>query len=152
MLGTLSRNLIEALVLTFSSSPQDGKNNYLPGNTHVTYMSGLDNGSCDADHPVYLVHVRTMISESMNGRLIARRLILISCSSRLHGMSVTSLASGCLKATPGLSSGAMVTLPASGGMVTCEYGSHLPETISILRPYIPFPSALSYNGWDVPVL
>ncbi|KAG9032682.1 hypothetical protein FRB95_001110 [Tulasnella sp. JGI-2019a] len=35
----------------------DGVNLWLPGSTHVSYLSGLDNGECDAAHPVTLVHL-----------------------------------------------------------------------------------------------
>ncbi|KAG9005542.1 hypothetical protein FRB94_001469 [Tulasnella sp. JGI-2019a] len=35
----------------------DGVNLWLSGSTHVSYLSGLDNGACDAAHPVYLMHL-----------------------------------------------------------------------------------------------
>ncbi|KAG8858248.1 hypothetical protein FRB96_005378 [Tulasnella sp. 330] len=35
----------------------DGVNLWLPGSAHVSYLSDLDNGECDAAHPVTLVHL-----------------------------------------------------------------------------------------------
>ena len=35
----------------------DGVNLYKQDNSHVAYMSGMDNGACPPDHPVQLIHI-----------------------------------------------------------------------------------------------
>lgn len=35
----------------------NGKDLYKPDNSHVEYMSGLDNGKCPSTHPVALMHI-----------------------------------------------------------------------------------------------
>ena len=35
----------------------DGVNKYLPGNSHVAYMSTIDNGACPPGYPVQLMHL-----------------------------------------------------------------------------------------------
>ena len=35
----------------------NGKDLYKPDNSHVDYMSGIDNGECSPDYPVHLMHI-----------------------------------------------------------------------------------------------
>ncbi|KAL8744237.1 MAG: hypothetical protein Q9190_003501 [Brigantiaea leucoxantha] len=44
----------------------DGQNLYKPDNSHVEYMSGLDNGVCPATHPIPLIHLFYEILYSVN--------------------------------------------------------------------------------------
>ncbi|KAG8845165.1 hypothetical protein FRB96_002609 [Tulasnella sp. 330] len=43
----------------------DGVNLWLPGSAHVSYLSGLDNGECDAAHPVTLVHLFYEVTQDL---------------------------------------------------------------------------------------
>ena len=44
----------------------DGVNNYLPDNSHVAYMSDIDNGACPPGYPVQLMHLFFEVLYSVN--------------------------------------------------------------------------------------
>lgn len=44
----------------------DGVNNYLPDNSHVAYMSDIDNGACPPGYPVQFMHLFFEVLYSVN--------------------------------------------------------------------------------------
>ena len=44
----------------------DGVNNYLPDNSHVAYMSDIDNGACPPGYPIQLMHLFFEVLYSVN--------------------------------------------------------------------------------------
>lgn len=44
----------------------DGVNKYLPDNSHVAYMSAIDNGACPPGYPVLLMHLFYEVLYSVN--------------------------------------------------------------------------------------